>query len=124
MKCFFFLIIYNFLKVLKFEYLIDNSSNEIPFFCINRGNETEILIVEEEHYEKWLFALRRKCIMTCFSHLYKIIEDIGSGGFGRVVKCKSNEDGREVAVKLYSKEKIFSNSNPEEFIVYFLKKKN
>ena len=45
--------------------------------------------------------------MTCFSHLYKITEEVGEGAFGKVVKCQNIENGKEMAVKIYSKDLIF-----------------
>ena len=41
--------------------------------------------------------------MSCFSHLYDFLEELGEGAFAKVVKCKKKEDGSDVAVKIYKK---------------------
>lgn len=43
---FYFLI--NYFIVLKVEYLIETNPNEMLFFCLTRGNQNEILVIEEE----------------------------------------------------------------------------
>ncbi len=48
------------------------------------GKSVDIYCKEPVQLEKWLVELRKVCIMAGFHNNYRIMDIIGSGGYGKV----------------------------------------
>lgn len=73
---------------------------------------------DREVYDKWMNALRPRCIMKDFSNMYSCIKIIGKGSFAKVyLACSVDDHSAEFAIKSFDKRSLELNEKNKQSIL-------
>lgn len=82
-------------------------------FQFSKNKEVSILFTDKESmYNEWRSHLLQKCIqLQTFHQEFRVTKLIGQGSFAKVYYAIKNENGKEYAIKAFSKKFILSKKN-------------
>jgi len=107
----------NYFTKIDFSMLTFSRLNGFYGFRLTAGPISRMFITEsEKDLETWIESLKEMCVLNDFDKNYTVEGVLGHGGSAIVKLVKHNGSGKKYAVKILSKEWLFSHS---QGIVFF-----
>ena len=97
--------------------VLPSNTGVIGFSLTKNGNTYEFTTKDENVNRKWTNELKGICVLTTFHEEYKAIKMIGKGSFAKVYLVESKTNGKNFAVKAFTKESIIISNKANAKVI-------
>jgi len=98
-----------------------NGESHFGLKFIKKRAYEELFTPNEAIVQEWFDYLKRYCILTKFRLFFETIKVIGKGNFAKVFLVERKTDGKQYAVKVFSKNVIMGDPLERKCLLYEIK---